>query len=108
MRNRFFAKKKIKMRLASIFMRFSGLLLLTLGVLLCSSAIFLYQRDMKETYYDYVSSIVSVSRAGLDGDEIRDCIEKGEMSPKLNEALEQMNTYKENSRVSFIYLLYWC
>lgn len=107
MRNRFFAKKKIKMRLASIFMRFSGLLLLTLGVLLCSSAIFLYQRDMKETYYDYVSSIVSVSRAGLDGDEIRDCIEKGEMSPKLNEALEQMNTYKENSRVSFIYLSYY-
>ena len=107
MRNRFFAKKKMKMRLASIFMRFSGLLLLTLGVLLCSSAIFLYQRDMKETYYDYVSSIVSVSRAGLDGDEIRDCIEKGEMSPKLNEALEQMNTYKENSRVSFIYLSYY-
>lgn len=107
MRNRFFAKKKIKMRLASIFMRFSGLLLLTLGVLLCSSAIFLYQRDMKETYYDYVSSIVSVSRAGLDGDEIRDCIEKGELSPKLKEALEQMNIYKENSRVSFIYLLYY-
>ena len=100
-------KKKKKMRLSRIFMRFSVLLLLVLGLLLCSSAIYLYQRDIKETYYDHVSSIVSISRAGLDGDDIRECIEKGEMSPKLNDALERMNSYKENSRVSYIYLVYY-
>ena len=100
-------KKKKKMRLSRIFMRFSVLLLLVLGLLLCSSAIYLYQRDIKDTYYDYVSSIVSISRAGLDGDDIRECIEKGEMSPKLNDALERMNSYKENSRVSYIYLVYY-
>ena len=99
--------KKKKMRLASIFMRFSILLLLTLGVLLCSFAIFRYQRDMRETYYGYVSSIVSISRAGLDGEDIRNCIEKGEMSPKLKDALERMNTYKENSQVAYIYLVYY-
>ena len=100
-------KKKKKMRLSRIFMRFSVLLLLVLGLLLCSSAIYLYQRDIKETYYDYVSSIVSISKAGLDGDDIRECIEKSEMSPKLNDALERMNSYKENSRVSYIYLVYY-
>lgn len=98
---------KGKMRLTRIFMRFSVLLLLLLGVLLCSSSIFLYQRDMKSTYYDYVSSIVSISRASLDGDDIRACIEKGEMSPKMNDALAQMNTYKDQSQVSYIYLLYY-
>jgi len=106
-RKRFFMHKKITMRLSQIFMRFSFLLLVALGVLLCSTAIYFYQRDMKGTYYDYVSSIVSVSRAGLDGDDIRACIEKGEMSPKLNDALAQMNMYKENSRVSYIYLVYY-
>lgn len=100
-------KKKKKMRLSRIFMRFSVLLLLILGLLICSSAIYLYQRDIKETYYDYVSSIVSISKAGLDGDDIRECIEKGEMSPKLNDALERMNSYKDNSQVAYIYLVYY-
>ena len=100
-------EKKKKLRLTRIFMGFSALLLLAMGVLLCSSGILLYQRDMRETYCDHVSAIVSLSRAGLDGDDIRDCIEKGEMSPRLKDALARMNTYKENTKVSYIWILYY-
>lgn len=82
---------------------FTALLCAVLG----SVSYISYRNDMYDRYFEYGNTIVGVNRAEIDGDDVKTCIENGEMSESLTDALNKMNSSKENSEINYMYVVYF-
>lgn len=94
-------------RLIRIFARWSMLFVIVLSLFITSIGIGIYRTDMYASYYDYADTLTELSETFFDGDDIKSCIESGQMSEKLKEGLDFMNDIKDHSNVAYMYALYY-
>ncbi len=99
--------KNKKMRLTKIFLIFFGIIALLMIVLIGSFSLYLYREDIMDRYEEIASNAVDISASGVNGDDVKESIEKGELNKGLTQSLELMNKIKENSNIAYMYMLYF-
>ncbi len=99
--------KTTKMRLAKIFMKFSILISVCMCVVIGVSSMILYHRDVLALYNDTVGTAVSIVADRMEGDEVSEAIQTGEIPESLQTDLELMNSIKRASNIAYMYALYY-
>ncbi len=99
--------KASKMRLAQIFMRFSGVIALLMCVLLGAISLVIYKKDVTQLYYDTAATAVSLAMEEVNGDDVAEGIQKNEMTDALKEDLELINSIKRSSNIAYLYMVYF-
>ncbi len=99
--------KNKKMRLTKIFLTFFGIIALLMIVLIGAFSLYLYREDIMDRYEDIAATAVNISAASINGDDVKESIENGELNPGLTESLELMNKIKDNSNIAYMYMLYY-
>jgi len=99
--------KASKMRLAQVFMRFSGVIALLMCVLLGAISLVIYKKDVTQLYYDTAATAVSLAMEEVNGDDVVEGIKKNEMTDALKEDLELINSIKRSSNIAYLYMVYF-
>ncbi len=99
--------KASKMRLAQVFMRFSGVIALLMCVLLGTISLIIYKNDVTQLYYDTAATAVSLAMEEVNGDDVLEGIQKNEMTDALKEDLKLINSIKRSSNIAYLYMVYF-
>jgi serine phosphatase RsbU (regulator of sigma subunit) len=66
-----------------------------------------YSSSLLERYEIYVDSVLKIAASGIDGDEIRACIDTLQKSEGFNQVQLDLNTVKEESEMEYVYMVYF-
>lgn len=100
-------QEKKRMRLNGLFLTWSIVIIVLLSTAIGIAGVVFYQRGIYERYFQYADTMIRLNEKEFDGDDIQNCIRTGAMSDTLKKGLEHMNTIKENSDISYMYMLYF-
>lgn len=65
----------------------------------------IYYKNMKNQYQKYISGILKITAAHLDGDDIEQCINTMTESSEYQDSQEFMNQVRDNYDIEYIYML---
>ncbi len=99
--------EKKKIRLTKIFLIFFFAVSLLMILLLSGGSLYQYQRDIMGRYEEIAATAVGIAASSVNGDDVKESIESGEMNEGLLRSLELMNHIKENSNIAYMYMLYF-
>ncbi|NLC77105.1 MAG: SpoIIE family protein phosphatase [Clostridia bacterium] len=66
-----------------------------------------YSSSLLERYRVYVDSVIRIAASGIDGDEIRACIDTLRKSEVFDQVQLDLNTVKEESEMEYVYMVYF-
>lgn len=70
---------------------------------LCATQYYRYRSMMYSRYEQYITNILHYAAAGIDADDLAECIRTGEESKKFQELQVRLDDIKENMDLHFIY-----